>query len=287
MSEGKARRWERHVGRFVVRQAGQEDASLVAAALRDGGPAVEALPASEVERLVQTGQRFLVVEGDGEVCGSVRDREEEGIAWFDLLVANVAGAGRALVRAVEMDAQERGLRLVRCRAPEERLGDYFGWLGYFPVSREDVDGEAMLVLERRLPLLTVREQRREDAAFIGELTGRDTYALELGARPGWFVAADGDRPVGVTWVADGGGGEAELATPVLVDGYRGRGLEVWMLERAAYHAQHGGYHRARVAGDRWLGAQGRDLEDRGWFPDGDGYVRRLAGGGHEEMDDGL
>jgi len=226
---------------------------------------------------LQTGQAMLVAEHDGALAAMVRHGEEEGIAWFDLLASRRAGAGWTLVRMVEMAAQDGGLRLVRCRIPDEPvLEDYFGWLGYLPVSREDDSGRRVLVLERRLPLLTVRDQRREDAQIIARLTGNDSYAFELGHRPGWFIVADGDRVAGVAWVTDAGGGGARAEPPVLVERYRGRRLEPWILERLAYHASHAGYHTITAQRDAWLDAARRELEERGWHQAGDVYVRRLA-----------
>jgi hypothetical protein len=134
----------------------------------------------------------------------------------------------------------------------------------------------MLVRERRLPLLTVRDQRREDAAVIAAMTGRDPYPFELGHRPGWFIVADGDRVAGVAWVSDGGGGTGRVESPVLAERYRGRRLEPWILERMAYHAGYAGYHTVRATRDPWLDAARRELEERGWLVEGDEFVRRLA-----------
>jgi ribosomal protein S18 acetylase RimI-like enzyme len=281
MADGSAQAKRlRRIGRFEIRQADQDDAAAIARLLGSIEPsaAPRDVPrsAADVERMLQTGHLFLVAEREGMVCGVVRKSEDEGVAWFDLLASAVPGAARALVRSVEMAAQERGLRLARSRVPDGRLVDYVGWLGYFPVSREAVDGVPILVMERRLPLLTVRDQRREDAEFIAEMTGLDSYAFELGARPGWLIAADGDRAVGVVWVSDAGGGEGEIATPVLLASHRGRGLELWMLERAVFHAEHAGYHTARVQTDEWLAPLTRELEERGWHRDGATFVRRLA-----------
>ena len=267
---------------FTVRPAVPGDASAIAS-LADDITALSGVPGFEplhhhgdVERLLQTGSDLLVATVDEELCGMVRRYTEEGITWFDLLGADEPGAGRALVRAVEMHAQDNGIRLVRCTAPGERLPQYFAWLGYFPIAQSTFDGGPATVMERRLPLLTVRDQRREDAAFISSRTGRDSYAFEMGHRPGWFIAADGDRPVGLTWVSDAGGGVADITPPILDDPYRHRGLERWMLERAAYHASHAGYHTAQVALDEWLTPLERDLEDNEWRRDGDALVRRLA-----------
>ncbi|HEX6031886.1 MAG TPA: GNAT family N-acetyltransferase [Tepidiformaceae bacterium] len=273
----------------LVRPAQEEDAGAIArmlargaarnpALLEGAGPPSEA----EIERLAQTGHAFLVAEHDGEVVGSVRHHEEDGIGWFDLLAAGRAGAGGALVAAVERLAQDRGLRLVRARVPEDgALPDYFGRRGYTGMSRErmQVNGNdvPMLVMEKRVPLLTVREQRRSDADAIAALTGEDAWFFEQMARPGWFVAADGDRVVGAIAVRDGGTGLARVAEPVLAAGYGGRGLEIWMIERAAYYAETNGYHSAEVPITSVTRPLERALEDRRWFPEGDVYVRRFAG----------
>jgi hypothetical protein len=75
-------------------------------------------------------------------------------------------------------------------------------------------------------------------------------------------------------------GEAAIARPVLVDGYAGRGLEVWMIERAALHAATNGAHAASVAASPALDAARRLLEERHWFRQGSGtdarYVRDLS-----------
>lgn len=192
-------------------------------------------PGTELAVLAQTGSHVLVAATGEEVAGLVRWWERDGIAWFDLLAAIVPGAGRELVRAAGRAAQDAGLRLVRTKVPEDsRLPGYFGRLGYGPVSREGHEsGAAWLVLERRLPLLTVREQRRADAAAIGALSGEDAWVYEQGHRPGAFVLSDGDLVAGFITVRDGGGGVAEIRPPVLLRRYEGRGLELWMLERAA------------------------------------------------------
>ena len=66
-------------------------------------------------------------------------------------------------------------------------GGFARW-GYLPISRETGEWadreQVLLTLEKRLALLTVREQRREDATAIGELTGQDAWVFEQGARPG-------------------------------------------------------------------------------------------------------
>lgn len=275
----------RIAGEFIVRRASVEDATALAALTVDSGLgesgapfALDAADAGWIARGLQTGQAMLVVERHGAVVAMARHGEDEGVAWFDLLASRRPGAGWTLVRTIEMAAQDGGLRLVRCRIPDAPdLEDYFGWLGYLPVARErTADDVALLVLERRLPLLTVREQRREDATTIAELTGRDPYPFELGHRPGWFIVADGDRVAGVAWVSDAGGGLGRAEPPVLLDRYRGRRLEPWIFERLAYHGAHAGFHTLVAARDEWLDAAARELEERGWHRLGDEYVRRLA-----------
>ncbi len=238
------------------------------------------LSASDISKLMQTGHAFFVAERNDEVVGAVRHREDEGIAMFDLLASAYPGAGRALVVAVERMAQDTGARLVRTRIPEvEILEAYFGRRGYVGISREpghegDASGD-ILLLEKRVPLLTVREQRRADADAIGALTGEDPWTFAQGARPGWFVASDGERVVGVISARDGGGGMAEISPPTLLHGYRGRNLDLWMVQRAAYYAETNGYHSATLPFTPETRAHERALEDRLWFPDGDRFVRRF------------
>ncbi len=280
----------RDVNGFTLRPVTPEDAESVAhlynecttARRAQDGLSLGGAPqsAAEVEVLSQTGSAFLVAEYAGTVAGAVRYRDEEGIAWFDLLAATVAGAGRVLVRAMEMGAQDRGLRLVRLRVPEgSRLPRVFQRWGYHGVLREvvEVNGEPvnMLVLEKRLPLLTVREQRRSDAAAIGELTGTDPWTFEQGARPGWFVASDGDRVIGVISVRDAGGGTATISVPALLVAYRGRGIEVWMIERCASYAETNGYHTAEMALTEGSDALRRPLEDRFWQREPPLFVKRF------------
>lgn len=233
----------------------------------------------ELAVLAQTGSRVLVALCDDGVAGLVRWWESDGIAWFDLLAAAVPGAGRELVRSAGRAAQDAGLRLARTRVPEDSvLPGYFGRLGYGPISRERAeDGATWLVLERRLPLLTVREQRRGDASAIGALTGDDPWIYEQGVRPGAFVLSDGDLVAGFVAVREGGRGVAELRPPALTAGYQGRGLELWMLERAVLYAVTNGYVSARVSATAELARLGRDLEDRRWSREGDAFVKRLSG----------
>ena len=270
--------------RFTIRSADTDDAPALAA-LYSNTPGMpypagtsEVATAAGAARMMQTGNSFLVAEFDDVVMGATRHGDDEGIAWLDLLVSKVPFAGAALLGAVEMSAQDRGLRLVHTAVPNgTRVDLFFNRHGYVGFSREtDSAGNAWLRMERRLPLLTVREQRRTDAAAIGAITGEDTWMLEQHALPGWFVASDGERVVGVINVSDGGGGTGRLSVPTLFETYRGRGLEVWMIERAATHAETGGYHTLLLAADPSLDPLTRDLEDRRWFREGGDYIKRLA-----------
>lgn len=235
--------------------------------------------------LAQTGSRLLVAEDDkGRLAGLARWWDEEGIAWLDLLAARRAGAGPALMRAVERGAQDHGLRLLRARVPQgSRLEDFFRWRGYIPVAHErDGPGhEAQTVLEKRLPLLTVREQRRGDASAIGELTGEDPWVFEQGTRPGWFVLADGERVVGAIAVRETSRGAGAVRAPMLRGEYEGRGLEVWMLERAALYAGTNGMLSLTVPASAPLDRLRRELEDNRWFREGAGtdavYRKQLGG----------
>jgi GNAT superfamily N-acetyltransferase len=264
------------VSAFSLRIATTDDATAAAALYaRSGLPGAPTSPA-QFELMTQTGHAFLVAESGTAIAGLVRFHDDEGITWFDLLVSTVPGAGRALIHAVIRGAQDRGVRLARSRVPDRwPLPEYFSRAGFLPIGREsDPDsGEPLLVVERRLPLLTVREQRRADASAIGELTGEDPWVFEQGARPGWFVAADGDRVVGVISCRDAGGGLARISEPVLRDEYRGRTLEVWMIERAALYAETNGYHTAELPATPSLDRLRKELEDRLWYLDGDRYVR--------------
>lgn len=272
------------IGGFEIRPATQDDARAIAAICREAPDegAAELFERwhdpAQVARLLQTGHDVTVAERDGEVAAFAEWREDEGVAWCERVASRVPGAGRVLVRAFGRRAQDGGLRLVRSHVPEgTMLEDFFAWLGYLPISRETRGGHEWVVVERRVPLLTVREQRRGDATIIAAMTGEDPYAFEMLMKGGCFVAADGDRVVGVTWLSDAGGGAGRVAGPWLDDAYRDRGLELWMLERLAYHGEHSGYHTLVVTDSPALAGLERDLEDRTWFRDGSGYVKRLGG----------
>jgi GNAT superfamily N-acetyltransferase len=171
--------------------------------------------------------------------------------------------------------QDRGIRFLRMRVPEQGpLPEYFGRMGYLPVAHEP-GPRPQAILEKRLPLLTVREQRRSDAAAIAALTGEDPWPFEQGTRPGWFVLADGERVVGAVAVRDPKTGVAEVREPVVEEAYRRRGLEVWMLERSAIYAETNGFHTIQVAATKAIDGYERDLEERRWFKDGAQYVKRL------------
>lgn len=255
--------------------ATSEDAEAIASLYRRSGLAGAPADAGLFERMVQTGHAFLVAEHDGTLLGAVRNGDEEGIAWFDLLVSARAWMGAELVRAVERSAQDRGIRLVRAHCPDSGLlPGYFSWLGYRPIGRQAGEsGEPGLLLERRLPLLTVREQRRSDAAAIEALTGEDAWVFEQGARPGWFVAADGDRVAGAIQCAGGSRGIARISEPWLAEAYRGRSLELWMVERAAMYAETNGYHTAEMEAVAELEPLRKGLEERYWVRDGQHWKR--------------
>lgn len=272
--------------RFTIRPATIDDAGELAGLYiesfgasiplpRDAPDVIETAGAS---RLLQTGHAFLVALLGDTIAGAVRHGDRDGIAWLDLLVSAVPGAGAALLSAVERRAQDRGLRLVHAAVPDGSPVElFFSRHGYVGYSREtDSEGRSWLHVERRLPLLTVRQQRRSDAESIASLTGREAWVFEQNVLPGWFVASDGDRVVGAVSVSDLGGGMGEVSVPALLDDYRGRGLEVWMVERAATHGETGGYHTLQLAADPSLEPLARDLEDRRWFREGDHYVKRLA-----------
>ena len=270
--------------RFAVREAGGDDAPALAALLADAFARsrwLEAPPdAAALALRLQTGEAFLLAEREGRPAGCVRRLEpEEGVGGFELLASARAGAGRALVRAVEARAQDGGLRLVRARIPDEpRLADYFAALGYLPVGRAREGALDVLTVERRLPLLTVRGQRRGDADAIAALTGEDPWPFTQGTRPGWFVAADGERVAGAVHALVGRDGLAAIRAPALAPGYEGRGLDAWMVERAARDAGMRGAHTAELPlteGTRHLRAR---LEAGGWDTDRERgrYVRRLG-----------
>ncbi|MEO9254230.1 MAG: GNAT family N-acetyltransferase [Tepidiformaceae bacterium] len=301
MTESAALAVGRNVNGFNVRAAGPDDASDVASLYarvashprrRASRGALAAAPLTQAafEVMIQTGSAFTVAEHEERIAGAVRWHDDDGIAWFDLLVADIAGAGRTLTRAMEMGAQDRGMRLIRCQAPDDsKLPDAFQRWGYLGVARVNVEvgteRVSMLVLEKRLPLLTVREQRRADAAAIGELTGEDPWVFEQGSRPGWFVASDGDSVIGVISVRDAGAGTATITVPILRAEYRGRGIEVWMIERSATYAETNGYHTAELALTEAMDSQRRLLEDRFWQREPPLYVKRFASNRREDDED--
>ncbi len=269
---------------FTIRTALPEDAPAASAVLRaafEGEHELFSEPATltpgAFEVVLQTGHRILVAETAGQVAGVVRLWDEEGMGWLDWLASACPRAGRALLRAAEIGAQDRGIRLMRANIPEGgALQDYFERFGYRPIARIMAAGRTLVTVERRLPLLTVREQRRADAAAIGEIAGIDPWPLAQENRSGWFVLSDGERLAGVISVKDGGGGLALFAEPVLLDEYRGRQLELWMIERATTYAETRGFHTAEITRSPVLDALERDLEDRRWFPEGKNYRKSLG-----------
>ena len=286
------------MGRFLVRAAAVEDAGAIAALLAsafpepDDPPEARTATAESVGILLQTGHDILVANDADTVVGAVRRRESDGITWFDLLASRCPGAGRAVVRGVETAAQDRGLRLIRIECPDAYpLPDLFGRWGYLPVGRTRAAPglTESLTLEKRLALLTVREQRRTDAAAIAAITGEDPWPYEQGHRPGCFVLADGDRVTGVITVRDDRMGTAEIAEPAILEPYRGRGLELWMIDRATIHAETRGFHTATLPATPFTRALQRDLEDRRWFPaegvPGVPYTRQLEAQAEEGIGD--
>lgn len=274
---------------FNVRKATTDDAGGIAGVLEliiqrrpDCAWAFSDADEYSIAVLAQTGYKLLVATIDDEVSGVVRTWDEEGIGWFDMLASGRPGAGRALLQAVERAAQDAGLRLLRVRAPEDAsVAAVFQRWGYMPVSHVVEQDVRFLVMEKRLPLLTVREQRREDAGAIADLTGRDPWFFEQVRRPGWFVVADGDRVVGAIGVREAGPGIAALEPPALLPDYEGRRLELWMVARAATHAETKGFHTAVLPAVPSLRPLERDLEDGQWhreeFQGSPHYVRRFSG----------
>lgn len=260
---------------IAIRLATTDDAVSVAAMYAHSGlPGAPDTPA-KFELMTQTGHAFLLAEFEGRATGAVRVHDDEGIGWFDLLVSSRPWAGAELVRAIQRGCQDRGIRLVRARCRDERiLEDYFGRLGYLPIGRsQDEAGNPELLLERRLPLLTVREQRRTDAEAIGELTGEDPWVFEQGARPGVFVASDGDAVIGLIQCSDAGGGRAAFTAPMLNADYLGRNLEVWMVSRASIYAETNGFHTAEMPADASLESVRKGLEDAYWIREADTWRR--------------
>lgn len=275
---------------FTIRAFTPDDATaadgLLAQAFagfeHDFSAAAEALARGTLV-LSQTGSALLVADDAEGVAGLVRWWPDEGVAWLDLLVSAAPWAGAALVAAVERRAQDAGLRLVRLSAPDRSgLEAYFGRLGYLVVMRAPSadGGTPQVTMEKRLPLLTVREQRRTDAAAIAALTGEDPWVFEQGPRPGWFVLADGDRIAGAVAVRDAGAARAVVRGLWLEARYRGRGLERWMAERAAQYAETNGFALVELPATG-LEPLRRAFEDARWFLEGAGadtvFVKRLAG----------
>lgn len=271
---------------FTIRAARSEEAAAIAKLYARTALADAPTTAAAFELMTQTGHAFLVAELNGAIWGAVRYFDEEGIGWFDLLVSERPWAGAQLVRAVQRGCQDRGLRLVRCRCADSRvMEDYFARLGFLPIGRgPNAAGEPELLLERRLPLLTVREQRRSDAEAIGDLTGEDPWVFEQGARPGAFVASDGDRVVGFIQCSDAGAGVAAFTVPVLDSRYRERNLEAWMVRRAASYAETNGFHSAEMPNDPALEPASKALEDAYWLREGNLWRRIFFTPRHDEDD---
>ncbi|GBD23939.1 hypothetical protein HRbin29_01612 [bacterium HR29] len=272
-----------HSSGFIVRAAEPADAPTAASVVREAyGDLLESCPAAaeaaDAERLamlIQTGAAVLVAEGQSGIVGAASWREDDGAAWIEFAASVQPRAGRALVRTIERRAQDRGLRFARVAVVEgSRAQAAFAFWGYTPVARREGVARPLLVLERRLPLLTVREVRRADAEALASLTGRDAWFFAELARPGWYAAADGERVVGVVW-AERREADWRVGGPLLLEEYRGRGLERWMLERAAQYAAMHGAQRIVAAASPLLIPLARELEERGWQREGDRFVRDL------------
>ena len=206
---------------------------------------------------MQTGEGFLLAERQGWIAGGGCDGARR-TASPGSTCSPPARRGRdgALVRAIGARAQDGGLRLVRAQLPRTvnpawptTLQRWATCPSAAPTKSSATSGSAVLTVERRLPLLTVREQRRSDANAIAALADEDPWPFEQGSRPGWFVAADGDRVVGViqSRKTRGGTGLAAIREPRAGGGaYEGRGLDAWMVERAADYAGTHGSHTAEL-----------------------------------------
>jgi len=207
-----------------------------------------------------------------------RHSSDEGVDNFDYLASVRPWAGLALVRFLGRYAQDRGIRLVRTTAPDRpEFEDYFGYSGFRPIRRfEGDDGEDRLVLERRVPLLTVRGMRRTDADDLARLTGGHPWDFQQQIRPGWFVLADGEAFAGFISVRQTEPGCGTIDTPVLLDGYAARRLELWMVERVSHYAETHGMRSLELVTSPGLEALARDLEDAGWVRSGALWRRSLA-----------
>ena len=105
------------------------------------------------------------------------------------------------------------------------------------------------------------------------MLGEDPWVFEQGARPGWFVASDGEKVVGVIQAAGMGHGVARVSVPVILAGYGGRGIEAWMVQRAAEYAETNGFHSAEMDASPVLAGSRKALEDRYWVLDGSAWKR--------------
>lgn len=102
---------------------------------------------------------FLLGESDGRVITSVRVAHQADGLYFSMLSIDpdvqARGLGGTMVRAVETEAQKRGLPFVRLNCIKERnLPAYYSRLGYAPTheKREAIAGVEITFtyMERRL-----------------------------------------------------------------------------------------------------------------------------------------
>lgn len=277
--------------RFTISRVTPDDAAACADVLRSrlgaGAPS-----GPDIAGWVQTGREAFAAQAAGTVAAMVRHWSDEGVDHFDHLASVRPWAGLALVRFLGRYAQDRGIRLVRTTAPDEPIfEDYFGYSGFRPIRRvPGEEGGDRLVFERRVPLLTVREMRRSDAVDLARLTGGHPWDFEQRIRPGWFVLADGDSFAGFVAIRETTPGGGLIGMPVLLEGYGGRRLELWMIERAVHYAETHGIRSLELPAEPELEAVGRDLEDAGWVRSGQNWSRALADspthrlGGYREPD---
>ncbi|HJP40634.1 MAG TPA: hypothetical protein QGF35_02885, partial [Dehalococcoidia bacterium] len=248
--------------RTEARRATAEDAPDCATILAHRHPSQPA-SAGDIAGWLQTGTTIFLATRDGTTVGMARHTSTEGIDWFDLLSSVEPGAGAALVRFFVRFAQDRGVRLVRTKAPDDpRFEDYFGFSGFRPVGTETAAaGDEFLILERRVPLLTVREMRRDDAEELAAATGGEPWDFQHSLRPGWFVLSDGDSYAGYVRVRETGRGIGRIAPPDMLPAYRKRGLELWMVERAVYYGETTGFHTLHLEVSEATESLSRELED--------------------------
>ena len=91
--------------------------------------------------------------------------------------------------------------------------------------------------------------------------------------------------VGTIAVRDSGSGLARIDEPALRDDYRGRRLELWMIERCVVYAETHGFHTAELPATEGLLALRRPLEDRLWQLERQVFLRRFRSPQPEQEED--